>query len=136
MAKNLVLTRISLMCLGWALPLLVGCAPVLVAAGAAVGYAASRDSVTVALDHPMEMVWEAVVEEVRLLGKVKREDPKRRRVEGRVEGADVVITLKPLTVSTVRAVVRARQNLLPRPDIAQRIGFGLVRRIEKDHPLL
>lgn len=136
MAKKTFRIWISLTALGWAvLPLSAGCAPMLVAAGAAAGYAASRDSVTLDLDGSPERVWEAATEEIRELGKIKREDLKQRRLDGQVEGADVVITLRPLTASTVRVAVRARRNLLPKPEIAQRIAFGIVRRTEKSRLL-
>ena len=117
--------------LGMAVLALGGCAPVLVAAGAGVGYAVSRDSVTLDMDHPQDRVWTAIVEETHDTGKIKREDANRQRMDLRVDGTDVVITLQPLTPSTVRVSVRARRFLLPRPEMAQRVAFGIQRRVER-----
>ncbi len=112
-----------------------GCAPVLIAAGAVAGYAVSRDSVTLDVEHPWEKVWSASLEETKLLGHLKREDPKRGRLDVGVEGADVVLTLKQLTPHTVRVVVRARRMLLPKPEIAQRLALGITRRLERSNRL-
>lgn len=118
------------------LVLTAGCAPVLIATGAAVGYAVSRDSATLDLDHSREQVWNACVEEVKRFGEIKREDPQRGRLDARVEGTDVVLTLKQLTSSTLRVTIRARRTLLPKPEIAQRLGFSIQRRVESGGRLL
>ena len=117
-------------CLG--LPLFCGCAPVLLATGAVVGYAASRDSVLLDMDQPWDRVWSAAQQEVTEQGQVERENPKRGRLDARVEEADVVVTLKQLTSSTVRVVVRARKNLLPKVDVAQKVALGIQRRVERN----
>ncbi len=112
------------------LPLLGGCAPVLLATGAVAGYAISRDSVVLDLDRPWNQVWNAAREEVKQQGAVKRENPKRGRLDARIQEADVVVVLKQLTPSTVRVVVRARKNLLPKVDVAQKVALGIQKRIE------
>lgn len=114
---------------------LSGCAPVLLAAGAVAGYAVSRDSVVLDLDHPVDRVWDAAVEEVKAAGTLKKENPKRRRLDAQIDEADVVVTVKALSPSTVRVVVRARKTLLPKPDVAQRVAFGIQRRVERSQPL-
>lgn len=112
------------------LPLCGGCAPVLLATGAVAGYAISRDSVLLDMDHPWDRVWSATQQEVTERGQVKRENPKRGRLDARVDEADVVVALKQLTSSTVRVVVRARKNLLPKVDVAQRVALGIQKRVE------
>ena len=114
-----------------ALFFLAGCAPVLVASGAAVGYAVSRDSVVLDMDHPADQVWTAIVEETQSVGKIKREDAQRKRVDAEVEETDLVVTLKSLTPAASRVVVRARKFLMPKPEIAQRVAFGIQRRVEQ-----
>ena len=118
-------------CLG--LPLCGGCAPVLLAAGAVAGYAVSRDSVLLDMDQPWDKVWSAAKQEVTETGQVKRENPKRGRLDARVEEADVVVVLKQLTPTTVRVVVRARKNLLPKVDVAQKLALGIQRRAERNN---
>ena len=106
-----------------------GCAPVLLAtAGAVVGYAVSRDSVTMDLDRPRDQVWGACLEETKRQGNLKREDRLRGRIDARIRETDVTLTLEQLTPSTVRVVIRARKHLLPQVDVAQRLGVAIARR--------
>lgn len=110
--------------------LLAGCAPVFLAtAGAIVGYAVSRDSVTVDLDRPLDQVWSACLEETKRQGTVKRQDQARGRIDAQIRRVDVVVTVDALTPSTVRVVIRARKNLLPQVDTAQRLGVAIARRV-------
>lgn len=108
---------------------LTGCAPLLVAGGLAAGYAISRDSVVLDLDRSLEKVWDACLEEVRYQGRLKKENRKRSRIDARIREVDIVLTLEQLTPATVRVVIRARKHLLPRVEVAQRLGLGIARRI-------
>ncbi len=109
-----------------------GCAPVLIATGAVAGYAVSRDSVMLEINESWDKIWTAVQEEVReQQGHVKRENPPKGRLDASVEGCDVTVTLKRWDDSTVRVIVRARKNLLPKVDVAQRLALGIQRRAEK-----
>ncbi|MDO8730002.1 MAG: hypothetical protein Q7J69_02290 [Candidatus Omnitrophota bacterium] len=121
--------KIGLLIVCFSLPLCGGCAPVLLATGVVAGYAISRDSVLMDLDQPWDRVWSAAQQEVTERGLVKRENPKRGRLDARVEETDVVVALKQLTPSTVRVVVRARKNLLPKVDVAQKVALGIQRRL-------
>ena len=106
-----------------------GCAPILLASGAVAGYLVGRDSVTMDLDRPREHVWNVCLEETKRQGAVKRGDPKGGRVEAQIQQASVVLTLEQLTPATVRVVIRARKNLLPRIEVAQRLAIEIARRI-------
>lgn len=106
-----------------------GCAPIfLVSAGAVAGYAVSRDSVTVDIDKPRETVWKACLEETQRLGAIKKHDQPNGRIDAQIQKTDVVVTLEQLTASTVRVAIRARKNLLPQLELAQRLGFNIARR--------
>jgi len=108
---------------------LSGCAPVLLAtAGVVVGYAVSRDSVTIDLDRTWDKVWAASLEETKHQGLLKREDRGRGRLDARIRETDVSVTLEQLTPSTVRLVIRARKHLLPQVEVAQRLGVAIARR--------
>lgn len=108
-----------------------GCAPVLLAtAGAVAGYAVSKDSVTIDLDRPWDRVWASCLEEAKHLGKIKREDRVKGRIDARINEADAVVTLDQLTPATVRVVIRARKHLLPQVEVAQKLGIGIARRVE------
>ncbi len=108
-----------------------GCAPILLAtAGAVAGYAVSKDSVTIDLDRSWDRVWASCLEEAKHLGKIKREDRVKGRIDARINEADAVITLDQLTPATVRVVIRARKRLLPQVEVAQKLGIGIARRVE------
>ncbi len=110
---------------------LSGCAPVLLAtAGAVAGYAVSRDSVTIDLDRSRQEVWAACLEETKSQGRLKKQDSGSGRIDARIREADVVVTLEELTGSTVRLVIRARRHLLPKVDVAQRLGIEIAKRLE------
>jgi len=100
----------------------------LATAGAVAGYAVSRDSITVDLDHPKERIWDICVDELRRRGRIKREDRAGGRLDGMIQKADVVVTMGNLTPSAVRVVIRARKNMLPHLDVAQRLALDIARR--------
>lgn len=107
-----------------------GCAALWVAGGAAAGYALTRDSMAFSVeDRAFRRVWEAAAREARRRGTVKAEDPGKGRLDARIEGADVVVTLEQLTVTTVRVTVRARKNLLPRRGVAEQLGLAILREL-------
>ena len=120
---------LPLLMLCWALPTTSGCAVLLVGGGAVAGYAASRDSVIMDLDEPLDRVWSAALEEIQSQGSLKRENAGRGRLDARIREADVVVTVRQLTSSTVRVVVRARKNLLPKVDVAQGVAVAILRRV-------
>ncbi len=125
--KNRVFVVLFVMCAAAATP---GCVPlVFVGAGAVVGYAVSRDSVTLDMDRPADKVWAACTEEVRRSGRIKREDRPNGRLEGQIQKADIVISMEPLTEATVRVVIRARKNLLPQLEVAQKLAVAIARRV-------
>ena len=113
---------------------LFGCAPMLIATGAAAGYAISRDSMVFMLEKPWMEIWQASLDEVKAQGLLKQEDVRRGRISALVQDADVSITLKQLTPSTVRVTVRARKNLLPKIDIAQALALAISKRVERGGP--
>ena len=107
-----------------------GCAALWVAGGTAAGYALTRDSMAFTVeDRSFSRVWEAAARETRRQGTVKAEDPGKGRLDARIEGADVVVTLEQLTVTTVRVTVRARKNLLPRRSVAEQLGLAILREL-------
>ncbi len=109
-------------------PALSGCAVLWIGGGAAAGYALTRDSMAFSVeDRSFSRVWEAALRETQSLGAVKAEDPGKGRLDARVQGADVVVTLEQLTVTTVRVKVRARKNLLPKRDVAEQLGLAILR---------
>jgi hypothetical protein len=104
-----------------ALPL-SGCAAVLVGAGAAGGYAISKDSVRNHFDLSSSHVFRVSRDVVREMGLVTTEDERHGLIKAQVEGANVTITVKPVSEKTVELKVKARNDLLmPKIDVAQSV---------------
>ena len=109
---------------------LSGCVALWAAGGAAAGYALTRDSMAFSVeDRAFSRVWEAAAREAHRQGTVKTEDAGKGRLDARIQGADVVVTLEQLTVTTVRVTVRARKNLLPRRNVAEQLGLAILREL-------
>ncbi len=108
---------------------LAGCAPVLVAAGAAGGYAVSRDSVVSYHDLSQAHVFQQSLTVVKQKGKVTLEDEKHGEIRAIVNEASVTITVKPITATTVELRVKARKNLFPAQAVAQEIYSEITKHL-------
>ncbi len=106
-----------------------GCAVALVGAGAVAGYAISRDHVEVLVEHPYNQVWAACVEETKRVVVLKETDQDTGRIEGTTQGTHVVVTLQPISDTTIKIIVKARKHMLPNTDVAQRLAIRIARRL-------
>jgi len=110
---------------------LCGCAALLLGAGAAGGYAISRDSVINHFDLSQGQVYGASRKVVREMGLITEEDERRGRLKALVEGANVTITVKPVSDKTVQLRVKARSNLfMPKLDVAQAVYNKIAKQLE------
>ena len=108
--------------LGLLLMMQTGCAAVLVGAGAASGYALSRDSIRNTFEMSQAQVFDASRAAFGEMGFVSVEDPTRGLLKGVVEGATVTVTVKPVTERAVELKVKARNRLwFPRLETAERV---------------
>jgi hypothetical protein len=109
-----------------------GCAVLLVGAGAAGGYAISKDSVKNNFDLPESHVFRVARDVIADEGLITEEDEKRGKLKATVEGAKVTIAVKPLTRRTVELKVAARDStqLLPKVDVAQVIYTKILERLD------
>jgi len=100
-----------------------GCAVLLVGAGAVGGYALSKDSVKNHYERSASMAFDQALSIVEDLGLVELRDKEKGLIKGTVEGAEVTVTIKPLTKHTIELKVKARDslNVLPKIEIAQRV---------------
>ena len=109
--------------LGWGLGTVVlvalaGCAPVWIGAGAVGGYAVGRDAIRNHFDVMGE------------LGFVTDEDPHAGRVRGEVDGANVTVTIRPISDRTMELTVKARNKfLMPRVSTAHLIYNRILDRL-------
>ena len=109
---------------------LSGCAAVLLGAGAAGGYAISKDSITNGFDLPPSHVYHVSREVIGELGLVTVEDERRGLMKAVVQGAKVTITVKPISEKTVELKVKARNALLfPKIDVAQTVYNQIIQRL-------
>ena len=107
-----------------------GCAFLLLGAGAAGGYAISKDSVKNVFDLPQDQVYEQSLVTAKEMGLVKFEDRVNGRIKAEIQEADVTITVKPLTRRTVELNVRARDKfVVPKVDIAQEVYTKIIERL-------
>ena len=109
-----------------------GCAAVLLGAGAAGGYALSKDSVKNNFDMSKDRVYKQSLGVAKEMGQVTSEDSKNGRIEAKVKEIDVVITVKPLTKKTVELKVSGRNKFkMPAVDVAQEVYTKIVERLDK-----
>ena len=110
-----------------------GCgAAVLLGAGAAGGYALSKDSVKNHFDLSKDRVYKTSLGVVKEMGQVTLEDGKNGKIQAKVKEADITITVKPLTKKTVELKVSGRNKFkMPAVDVAQEVYTKIVERLEK-----
>ena len=110
---------------------LSGCALLLVGAGAAGGYAISRDSVKNLFDLPPDTVFRASRDVVAKEGTITIEDARNGVIKATLPGAKLTVTVKPVTKRTVELKVQARDGaMFPKVDIAQAIYTKILERLE------
>lgn len=109
---------------------LSGCPLLWLGAGAAGGYALSKDSVRNQFDLPKETVYQHSLAVAKDTGLVTLEDPTHGKIQVKVESANVTITVRQITQHAVELKVQARnQFLMPKIDVAQAIYNKIVARL-------
>lgn len=109
---------------------LSGCAVLLIGAGAAGGYAISKDSITNHYDLSSTVVYQAAREVIGDEGLVTLEDEHRGIIKAEVLDANVTIQVRKVSDRTTQLQVKARNDLLlPKIDIAQNVYNKIDRRL-------
>ena len=109
---------------------LSGCALLLLGAGAAGGYAISKDSVKNTFQLSEEHVFRQSLAVAKELGTVKKQDPEYGVIEMAYGPANITITVKRLTRRLVELKVRSRnQVLLPEMDRGQEVYTKILERL-------
>ena len=125
MARRCSLVVLAIASLG-----LCGCPLLWLGAGAAGGYAISKDSVRNAFDLSPGAVYHSSLSVIKGLGMVTAEDASHGLIQAKVGDVNVTITVKPLTKKTVELKVKARNRfLMPRVDVAQEVYTKIVERL-------
>lgn len=109
---------------------LSGCAVLLIGAGAAGGYAISKDSITNHYDLSSTIVYQAARETIGEEGLVTLEDEHRGIIKAEVLDANITIQVRKVSDRTTQLKVKARNDLLlPKIEIAQNIYNKIDRRL-------
>ena len=109
-----------------------GCAAVLIGAGAAGGYALSKDSVKNNFDISKDRMYHTSLSVAKEMGQVTLEDSKNGIIKAKVREIDIYITVKQLTKKTVELKVKGRNKFkMPAVDVAQEVYTKIVEKLEK-----
>ena len=103
--------------------LTTGCVAVLLGAGAAGGYAASKDEIEGVTQEKFDRVFRVAKDVIRDNGFLRVEDALAGEIEAEVEGSEVKMTIRQITDKSVQLRVQARKGykLLPNIKLAQRL---------------
>ncbi len=99
-----------------------GCAPVLIGAGVAGGYAISKDSVRNTFSYPRSHVYAVSREIVRDEGLIIEDHEAQGTLKAEVEGTRVTVTVRQVSETSVELKVKARNKfMMPMIEVAQAI---------------
>ena len=109
-----------------------GCAVFLLGAGAAGGYAISRDTVEGVVEKPLDRIWSAAREVMMYEGFIRSEDRTRGKLEAEVGKSQVKVEVKQLTQQAVRVRVKARTGykLVPNQNLANEVYNKIFQKIK------
>lgn len=91
---------------------------------------AGKDSAAADFSQPLDTVYAMSIETVKKLGEVTKEDKRRNLIKGKVQGADITVTLTQKDAASVHVEVSARKLLLPKPEIAGGVIYELSERLQ------
>jgi hypothetical protein len=109
---------------------LAGCAPIWIGAGAVGGYAVGRDAIRNHFDVSESALYDISRDIIAEQGFVTEEEPRAGQVKGEVDGANVTVTIRPVSTRTVELTVRARNKfLMPRVSTAHLVYNRILDRL-------
>lgn len=124
MDRKRVVGAMIFVTLGWS-----GCAVLLLGAGAAGGYAISKDSVKNHYDLSQNRVYSQALAVAKQMGQILEQDAAHGLIRAQVGETSVTITVKPLTKQTVELRVKARKMMLPDIEVAQQLYNKINQRL-------
>jgi hypothetical protein len=101
--------------------LVSGCVPILLGAGVAGGIMVTKDSVQLQYDTDLAKAWKAVHSAFDRMGIINVQDEKGGTIDGTIQESHVTARITPVTTSSVKIEVKARKNLLPDMDLANKV---------------
>jgi hypothetical protein len=130
MTKRLIQPFSVLILLITALPM-TGCALFLLGAGAAGGYAISKDEIEAMYDAKYDKVWNATKTTLQHNGALTLDDRNHGKIEAIVGGSTINVMIDQVTAKTVRLRIKARKTkgLFPDIDLAQEINEDVMKKL-------
>ncbi len=109
-----------------------GCVLLLVGAGAAGGYAVSKDEIEGLNDASRDKVWSAAHDVIKSEGMITLESKDTGEIKAIVDASDVEIHIDQATPKTVRTRIKARKTkgLFPDIDLAQSLYTKVFRKLK------
>ena len=108
-----------------------GCIYLLVGGiGAVGGYIVSPDTVEGITSKDEDVVWDAVVKIVSIMGTIEEEIPEGGTLIARVNNAKVTVTVMPINESTVKLSVKARKHFFPKITVAQDVFVKIMNYLQ------
>lgn len=118
------------------LPLLLsltGCIYLVVGGvGALGGYIVSPDTVEGLTDNDEVAVWDAAVEILSIMGTIEEEQEDAGIIFGKVNGANVTITILPVNQATVKLSVKSRKHYLPKISVSQDVFVKIMGQLNEE----
>ncbi len=99
--------------------------------GALGGYMISPDTVEGVTANDKEVVWDAAVNVVSIMGIIEEQEKSSGIMIAKVSGTKVTITITPLNQSTVKLSVKARKSYLPKSQVAQDIFVKIMSQVNE-----
>ena len=109
-----------------------GCPLFLIGAGAAGGYAISKDEIEGNLDKSFDKVYQASRETLRYEGFIRKEDRPQGRIVAEIRKSRVKVEVKQITERTVRLRIKARKGykLIPNLELANELYNKIIQKIK------
>ncbi len=99
--------------------------------GAVGGYIVSPDTVEGISEYDHTDIWDAAIEIVSIMGIIKEQQEDVGQILAKVNGAKVIITITPLSESTVKLSVKSRKMLMPKIGVAQDIFVKVMKYLDE-----
>ena len=98
-----------------------GCIAIILGAGVAGGIVISQDTVRLQFDTNSERAWDKTHAALDKMGIINSEDKKAGTIEATIQESHVTARITPVTTQAMRIEVKARKNLLPNIDLANKV---------------
>ena len=111
--------------------LLNGCVPILIGAGVAGGIVVTQDMVRLQYDTSFDHAWDTTHEAIDKMGIISFQDKKAGKIEATIQESFVTARVTPVTAQSMKIEIKARKNMLPNMDLANKIINDINNRLHQ-----